>query len=226
MSSAQHQSDFYTQGKAYWETIPATVDGMLGGYSEISSIDISSSNRFLNTFLQKKENPLGTRRALDCGSGIGRVTKHLLLPLFDTVDMVEQNQSFLNGAKAYIGQEAHRVRCEYPPVLSTPGLQDFVPEEHKYDVIWCQWVTGHLTDKDFVSFLRRCQAGLHKDGILVIKDNLTQDEVDVDNRDGSVTRPRTLFEQLFEKAGMRIVAERKQYKFPRGLYEVRMFALQ
>lgn len=221
MSSAQHQADFYTQGKAYWETIPATVDGMLGGYSEISSIDVHSSNRFLNTFLQRKENPLGTRRALDCGSGIGRVTKHLLLPLFDTVDMVEQNQSFLNGARAYIGQEAHRVDQLY-----CSGLQDFVPEEGKYDVIWCQWVTGHLTDKDLVSFLRRCRAGLRQDGILVVKDNLTRDEVDVDNRDGSVTRPRSLFEQLFEKAGMRIVAERKQYKFPKGLYEVRMFALQ
>ena len=28
-------------------------------------------------------------RALDCGSGIGRVAKHLLLPLFDEVDLVE-----------------------------------------------------------------------------------------------------------------------------------------
>ncbi|KAM7304429.1 N-terminal Xaa-Pro-Lys N-methyltransferase 1 [Ixodes scapularis] len=109
---------------------------------------------------------------------------------------------------------------------SKQGLQDFVPEEGKYDVIWCQWVTGHLTDKDLVAFLRRCRTGLRQDGILVVKDNLTRDEVDVDNRDGSVTRPRSLFEQLFEKAGMHIVAERKQYKFPKGLYEVRMFALQ
>jgi protein N-terminal monomethyltransferase len=27
--------------------------------------------------------------ALDCGSGIGRVTKHLLLSAFNTVDMVD-----------------------------------------------------------------------------------------------------------------------------------------
>ena len=25
-------------------------------------------------------------------------------------------------------------------------LQDFTPEEGKYDLIWCQWVLGHLTD--------------------------------------------------------------------------------
>ena len=26
------------------------------------------------------------------------------------------------------------------------GLQDFHPEEGRYDVIWIQWVMGHLTD--------------------------------------------------------------------------------
>ena len=31
----------------------------------------------------------------DGGAGIGRVTKKLLLPLFDTVDLVEQNSGFL-----------------------------------------------------------------------------------------------------------------------------------
>ena len=39
---------------------------------------------------------------LDCGAGIGRVTKNLLLPLFDTVDMVEQNPDFLEKAKDYL----------------------------------------------------------------------------------------------------------------------------
>ena len=38
----------------------------------------------------------------DCGAGIGRVTKNLLLPLFDTVDMVEQNPDFLEKAKVYL----------------------------------------------------------------------------------------------------------------------------
>ena len=42
---------------------------------------------------------------LDCGAGIGRVTKNLLLPLFDTVDMVEQNPDFLEKAKDYLVSE-------------------------------------------------------------------------------------------------------------------------
>lgn len=39
---------------------------------------------------------------VDCGAGIGRVTKNLLLPLFDAVDMVEQNPEFLEKAKDYL----------------------------------------------------------------------------------------------------------------------------
>ncbi len=26
------------------------------------------------------------------------------------------------------------------------GLQEFTPEEKRYDMIWVQWVMGHLTD--------------------------------------------------------------------------------
>lgn len=221
MASAQHSEDFYSQGKAYWETIPATIDGMLGGYSEISSTDIHSSHRLLKQFRENKESPLGRLRALDCGAGIGRITKHLLLPMFDTVDMVEQNQAFLDKAQTYIGAESKRVNR-----LICQGLQDFTPEEGHYDVIWCQWVTGHLTDADLVSFVQRCLLGLRDNGLFVIKDNITQGSVDVDNRDGSVTRPRQLFLQLFEKAGAKVLADRKQYRFPKGLYEVRTFALR
>ena len=36
----------------------------------------------------------------------------------------------------------------------TVGLEDWVPEEGKYDVIWVQWVVGHLTDDDFVAFFQ------------------------------------------------------------------------
>ena len=38
-----------------------------------------------------------------------------------------------------------------------PGLQNFTPSQEAYDVIWIQWVLGHLTDDDLVAFLKRCQ---------------------------------------------------------------------
>ena len=47
----------------------------------------------------------GNGRALDCGAGIGRITKHLLQRHFTTIDLVEQNPKFLDQAKTYLGQE-------------------------------------------------------------------------------------------------------------------------
>ncbi len=55
---------------------------------------------------------------------------------------------------------------------SSQGLQDFIPEEDLFDLMWIQWVIGYLTDVDLVKFLRRCRAGLKSGGFIVIKDNM------------------------------------------------------
>jgi len=36
---------------------------------------------------------------LDCGSGIGRITKHLLSRYFTKVDLVDQDPKFIDEAK-------------------------------------------------------------------------------------------------------------------------------
>lgn len=36
------------------------------------------------------------------------------------------------------------------------GLQTFAPPERRYDLIWIQWVSGHLVDEDLVDFFKRC----------------------------------------------------------------------
>lgn len=48
----EDEKQFYSKAKTYWKDIPPTVDGMLGGYGHISSIDISSSRKFLQRFLR------------------------------------------------------------------------------------------------------------------------------------------------------------------------------
>lgn len=47
----------------------------------------------------------------DCGAGIGRVTKHLLLDRFETVDIVEQSPRLLEEAPAYVGRDKDRIEC-------------------------------------------------------------------------------------------------------------------
>ena len=76
-----------------------------------------------------------------------------------------------------------------------------------------------------VLFLYR--KGLKPKGLIVLKENLTSSgEVEMDHTDSSVTRPRSLLVELIQQSGARIIKEQVQQRFPDGLYEVRMFALQ
>jgi hypothetical protein len=43
---------FYTDAASYWKAIPATVDGVMGGFANLSSNDISGSKKFLLPFLE------------------------------------------------------------------------------------------------------------------------------------------------------------------------------
>lgn len=52
--------------------------------------------------------------ALDCGAGIGRITKNLLIKHFKHVDLVEQNPKFLEVAKISLENYSSRIGQYYP----------------------------------------------------------------------------------------------------------------
>lgn len=52
--------------------------------------------------------------------------------------------------------------------------KNFKPEPNTYDIIWIQWVVGHLHDLDFIAFFRQCVRGLTPDGVVVLKDNTVE----------------------------------------------------
>lgn len=158
---------------------------------------------------------------MDCGAGIGRVSKNLLINFFEKVDLVEQSKHFCQHAE-------ETLKCTGNlGIVINEGLQSFVPEPEKYDIIWAQWVLGHLKDGHLVNFFQRCIKGLRKNGLLVIKENVTtSDKVEFDPKDFSVTRPLQSMKVLIKEAGLRIVREQKQSNFPKGLYPVYMLALK
>ncbi|KAJ8983419.1 hypothetical protein NQ317_005884 [Molorchus minor] len=49
---------FYSDGANYWSEIPATVDGMLGGFGFISQTDIKGSKMFLKQLFNSKNPPI------------------------------------------------------------------------------------------------------------------------------------------------------------------------
>ncbi|CAG9854628.1 unnamed protein product [Phyllotreta striolata] len=213
--------EFYSNAVHYWSEIPATLDGMLGGFGFISQTDIKGSKMLLKQLFNSKDHP-GRDYALDCGAGIGRISKFLLTDVFEKVDMVEQNEAFLEQAEKYLGPKFSKIGHFYPQ-----GLQNFQPEEGKYDVIWIQWVLGHLTNKDLVNFLSSCRCGLKKNGVIIVKENITSsDSIEKDEQDSSVTRPLRHYHIIFQKAKLHCYRQVKQHNFPKGLFPVYMFVLK
>uniref|UniRef100_A0A8R1TQX6 Alpha N-terminal protein methyltransferase 1 n=1 Tax=Onchocerca volvulus TaxID=6282 RepID=A0A8R1TQX6_ONCVO len=212
----------YEKAKAYWASVSCNVNGMLGGFAHLHVPDIHASKHFIN-LLKAKGMLTKSERAVDCGCGIGRVTKHLLLPLFDLVDMVDVTESFIQESTNYIGEENSRIGNKF-----VCSLQQFEPSSCHYDLIWIQWVTGHLTNDDFCKFLQRCKESLKENGVIVLKENVSssEDGYDFDEEDNSWTRPKNALLQLFRNAGLTLMAEKKQQNFPKGMLPVYMFGLR
>jgi protein N-terminal methyltransferase len=86
-------------------------NGVLGGYGRLTPLDVRDSNMFLDQ-LQVKLPGLRFDRAADCGAGIGRVTKHLLLPRCGHVDLYEQSPRLTAAVPEYVGPpDSERVTC-------------------------------------------------------------------------------------------------------------------
>jgi len=69
---------------------------------------------------------------------------------------------------------------------------------------------------------------LKENGVIVVKENITSSgEIEEDKEDASVTRSeKFLLELLTGPAGLRVVREMKQPRFPKGIFPVKMFALR
>lgn len=101
----------YEKSKMYWSQVPASLNGMLGGFSNVTTLDIRDSNIFLKK-LFKMENSPSKGRVLDCGAGIGRITENLLCKHFKFVDLLERDEKFLEEAKLkFLGTNVENFYC-------------------------------------------------------------------------------------------------------------------
>ncbi|XP_069718195.1 N-terminal Xaa-Pro-Lys N-methyltransferase 2 isoform X2 [Phaenicophaeus curvirostris] len=191
-----------------------------------SCIRQSVTTSFRVTFICWKTFPwgmgkAGTNRALDCGSGIGRISKHVLLPVFKSVELVDMMENFLAEVPNYLQGKEDRVEMYY-----CKSLQEFTPAPQRYDVIWIQWVSGYLTDKDLLEFLIRCQSGLKDNGVIILKDNVAREGCILDCLDSSVIRDLNILHSLIEMSGLTILREERQEGFPEQCVPVWMLAMQ
>ena len=57
-----------------WKKADSSYDGVLGGFGNLSSLDTNYSLRVLLKVFQQRKN-LERNSVLDCGAGIGRISK-------------------------------------------------------------------------------------------------------------------------------------------------------
>lgn len=68
---------------------------------------------------------------------------------------------------------------------------------------------------------------MKRNGILIVKENVTSsNKIEIDTQDSSVTRAYDDLKNIFKKADLACVKERKQCHMPHGLYPIFMFALR
>jgi len=96
-------------------------------------------------------------------------------------------------------QDFHPLMPHHARFLDRVGYQPPRPADEigtGFDVIWCQWCLGHLSDVDLVLFLRRCHESLnkHPKSVIVVKENICTEAADgsersiFDEQDSSLTR--------------------------------------
>ncbi|XP_061682163.1 N-terminal Xaa-Pro-Lys N-methyltransferase 2 isoform X1 [Syngnathoides biaculeatus] len=273
----QGVKQFYYRAQQFYEGVPASEEGMMGDFVEISNVDLEASRQFLKRFVllvnpqppdaklraqsrkgsqvpwprslpgcqlspwkpqevatlsraeqhislleAKGPGKAGNHCALDCGSGIGRVTKGVLLPVFEKMEMADMMEHFLLHAhEDYLGDDADRIETYY-----CYKLQEFTPPKSKYDIIWMQWVACHLTDKDLMNFLIRCKRSLSLNGVIIVKDNMARQGCMLDPIDSSISRHLDIMKSIIYKAGLEILSVERQEGFPDVMMPVWMIAMK
>lgn len=220
---------------------------MLGGYPQISRIDLRGSANFLaklrrqhpvtkeldaSALIDNKVKLPRLKRGVDCGAGIGRVTAGFLGKACEVVDVVEPVEKFAREVRR-LQMEVEKPKMGGGVIgdVFVTGLEDWEPEVgREYDLIWNQWCLGHLTDVQLVGYLRRCIRALrHEEGWIVVKENMSTDKAgrDIfDEEDSTVTRTDGKFRDLFKEVGLRIERTELQMGFPKGLFPVRIYGLR
>ncbi|KLJ07888.1 hypothetical protein EMPG_16636 [Blastomyces silverae] len=210
----------------YWNSVPATANGMLGGYPQISSVDLRGSSAFLAKVRRLIPSSGSGELALgvDCGAGIGRVTEGFLSRVCGTVDIVEPVEKFVDVIKRGKLYQEGKIGDIY-----IKGIQDWTPTK-SYDLIWTQWCANHLTDAQLVEYLVRCKGALSETGLLVLKENTNSDTANdyYDALDSTVTRTESKFKQLFAEAGLKVLRSEEQSGMPQRLQllPIRLWALR
>lgn len=182
----------------------------------LNTPDIKNSKYIMDKILPKHK--LGKVRALDCGSGIGRITINLLRYYFKEIHLLEPVTSLIEKSKENLSKYDNKF------VYINTGLENFNFNE-KYDLIWIQWVLGYLNDDDLTSFLLKCKNNLSENGLIIIKENIASDNFYADLEENNIIRSDNHFKYILKNnnLNLNILEEINQPEFPKDLFKVKSY---
>ena len=232
----------------HWTGEEASDSGVLGGALITHEPDVAASLAFLRTHLPGKADDAWRRGrglvALDCGAGVGRVSKNVLAPLgVATVDLVEPQQHMVAEARKNLAADGPAIRHVF-----LQSLENFTPTE-RYDLIVIQWVLQYISTQEVEQFMGRLRAAVaapaaNGDGdgtsdgnkttrgprwkkpLVFWKENYShRGQSFVHSRDGSYTRTDEEHRAIFRRTGWKIRAEAVQTPWPDTYFPVKMYLL-
>lgn len=220
----------YDDAIEYWSAVPASVNGVLGGFGEqtpVPKVDIVGSSTFIRKLSTRMKFPPDLPKlTIDMGAGIGRITRDFLWKISDKCDLLEPVKPFVDQMYNELIQVKEKGKLGD---IYYVGMQDWnIPSEKlgKYWLVWCQWCVGQLPDDELVQFWIKCKSALHPEGTLIVKENIAPEEDTFDDTDSSVTRTDEKFRSLFKQAGYKLIASDVQKGMPKELFPVRMYCLK
>ena len=217
------QEAWYNKAMEYWSNQDASINGVLGGFGDLHPTDLAGSELFLNQVSQQYSAIPSDGIGADCGAGVGRITQFLLSKKLARVDLIEPCTKLLDQAR--IDLPKSMPASAIGEFVNQP-LQEWSPPAASYDLLWHQWVLLYLTDADCVAYLSRCRRALKAGGVICVKENVAlKGQFLVDRDDNSVTRTLEQYKSLFASAGLKIVCQVRQGRWPAHLFPVLMWAL-
>eukprot|EP01006_Ploeotia_vitrea_P058388 TRINITY_DN69331_c0_g1_i1.p1 TRINITY_DN69331_c0_g1~~TRINITY_DN69331_c0_g1_i1.p1 ORF type:complete len:317 (-),score=25.10 TRINITY_DN69331_c0_g1_i1:37-987(-) len=211
-------NEWYSKSVEYWKAQEPSSTGMLGGYGQLNAGDLKETREFIQEL--QTVHGLGSACCLDCGCGIGRVANNVLVDLFDQVDLLDPCDKHLS-----VALEGWKTTPSKKGQAFSISAQYFHPTPNRYDLIWLQWCSLYLTDDDFSGLFSRCLKSLKRNGLVVLKENVTKGNFfTVDRNDNSITRSREHYKMMFNNVGAKLVVEKEQQAWLEALQPVVFYA--
>ncbi len=166
-----------------------------------------------------KSGKLNPCKVIDCGAGIGRITNSVLQFYFSEIDLVEMNSKFVEYGKK-IFKDNNKIKDYY-----CSPLQNFKFGKI-YDCIWIQWCIENIEDDDLDLFLSNCYNSLNKNGLIIIKENISSRGNFYSSEDYSKVRSDKIFKEIFERNCFTIIKHFHHPNWPKDLLKVSIFVLK